>query len=312
MEQRAAAIALSAVGKRYGATAALDNVTLSVASGTAFGLLGPNGAGKSTVVKILTGLVPNFSGEAMLFGIDVHRPEARLGMGYLPELFHYPQWMTGETLLRYHGQLMGMPAAHIEAQMDRLLARLSLQSAGSRRIGSYSKGMQQRLGLAVALLGAPQLLLLDEPTSALDPIGRVLVRDILLEEKQKGTTIFLNSHLLGEVERICDGVAILDHGRLLRQGTLQELLASRLQVTVEAEPIDESLRQGLKQIGAIVAEQEGQLELTLSDRDAIPVVARIVVEHGAKLFRLTPHGEALETLFVQLLDTAQQEADVRA
>ncbi|MBE3555553.1 MAG: ABC transporter ATP-binding protein [Firmicutes bacterium] len=312
MGAQPAAIALSEVGKRYGPAVALENLTLSVAPGTAFGLLGPNGAGKSTVIKILTGLIPSFVGEATLFGIDVHRTQARLKLGYLPELFHYPQWMTGEALLRYHGQLIGLSPSHIEVQANQLLMRLSLWEARYRRIGSYSKGMQQRLGLAVALLGTPRLLLLDEPTSALDPIGRVLVRDLLLEEKQKGTTIFLNSHLLGEVEHLCDAVAILDHGRLLRQGSLQALLATHLQVTIEVDSLDESLRRDLAQLGTLVAQNGNQLEITFSDRDALAAVAPIVVDHGAKLFRLAPQSEALEAFFVQLLDTAGQEAESHA
>lgn len=202
---------------------ALDGVTFEVPRGEVFGLLGANGAGKTTLVKILLGLTRPSSGHACIRGIDPRRPQARRRVGYLPEGHRFPGYLTAEAALRLFGRLAGMPEAGIAPRAAELLSRVGLADRAGDKVGKYSKGMTQRLGLACALLDDPDVLFLDEPTDGVDPVGRREIRDILLQTKARGTTIFINSHLLSEVERTCDRVAILDRGKVLREGTIEDL-----------------------------------------------------------------------------------------
>ena len=209
--------------KAYGKTIALRGVTLTVAPGEAIGLLGPNGAGKTTTVKILTGLVRPSSGTARLFGRPAGDPKARQRLGYLPELFRFPDWMTGEQVVSFHADLAGVSRADRTARVAEVLEKVGLGARGGDRVGAYSKGMSQRLGLAQAIVGRPELLLLDEPTSALDPVGRRDVRELVSELKAEGVAVVLNSHLLTEVERVCDRVVVIDKGHVKFSGSLDEL-----------------------------------------------------------------------------------------
>ncbi|MBX5464405.1 MAG: ABC transporter ATP-binding protein, partial [Clostridia bacterium] len=272
----APAVEVRGLRRSYGARVALDGVDLAVPAGVVFGLLGPNGAGKSTLVRILLGFLEPEAGEARLFGRPVGRAEAREWVGFLPERFAYPGWMTGSELLEHHGRLLGLPPARAREEARLALRRVGLEEAADRRIRGYSKGMQQRLGLAVSLLGEPRLLLWDEPTSALDPLGRLLVRDLILEERRRGATLFLNSHLLGEVERVSDHVAVIDRGRVLRQGPLEELLRGRLRVLLEAEPLEPPLLEALARHGRLLAREGGRVELAVAGREALPELARAV------------------------------------
>ena len=221
----APAVWCSGLRKRYGARWAVHDVSLEVGRGEVVGLLGPNGAGKSTVIKMLLGLVHADAGEAMLLGRAARDPAARARVGYLPELFRYQPWLTAAEVLALHVRLSGTDISADE-QRDRL-SLVGLAERSRYRVGGFSKGMQQRLGLAIALVARPQLVILDEPTSALDPLGRVDVRDIVLDLKSQGVAVLLNSHLIGEVERVCDRVVILDRGRVAAAGTLAELLGRR-------------------------------------------------------------------------------------
>ncbi len=211
--------------KRYRGKLALDGVDLSVGSGEIFGLLGPNGAGKTTAVKLLLGLVRASSGQARLLGVPAGEPEARRHVGYLPELFRYPRWLTGREVLRLHARLAGLEVRDWDEMVAAALATADLAERADDRVATYSKGMQQRLGLAVALLGNPRLVILDEPTTALDPLGRHELRGIVRGLRERGTSVLLNSHQLSEVEQVCDRVAILDHGKVLAVGSLNELLS---------------------------------------------------------------------------------------
>ena len=211
--------------KRYGRRTAVDGVSFTVGRGEVLGLLGPNGAGKTSVIKMLLGLVRADAGEVMLLGRPGGDPRARARVGYLPELFRYQPWLTAREVLALHARLAGVPMTG--ADEDERLAVVGLDGRAGDRVGGFSKGMQQRLGLAVALVGRPELVILDEPTSALDPIGRVDVRDLVLSLKERGVAVLLNSHLIGEVERVCDRVVILDHGRVAAAGSLAELLGRR-------------------------------------------------------------------------------------
>lgn len=219
------AIWCSGLRKRYGSRTAVHDVSLEVGRGQVVGLLGPNGAGKTTVIKMLLGLVRPDGGDAMLLGRPAADPAARARVGYLPELFRYQPWLSAAEVLALHVRLAG---ADVCAREQReCLALVGLGERPRDRVGGFSKGMQQRLGLAVALVARPELVILDEPTSALDPLGRADVRDIVLDLRSRGVAVLLNSHLIGEVERVCDRVVILDHGRVAAAGTLVELLGQR-------------------------------------------------------------------------------------
>jgi ABC-2 type transport system ATP-binding protein len=220
-----AALAVRGLAKRYGAVEALAGVDLEVREGELVGLLGPNGAGKSTLVKIACGLVRPSDGSAEICGLRAGSREARRSLGYLAELFRFPGWYSADEVLLLHQKLNGSSGG--EHERHELLELVGLSDARTRRVEEMSKGMQQRLGVAQALVGSPPLLLLDEPTSALDPVGRRTVRVLLEELRQRGTSVLLNSHLLSEIELVCDRVAILLRGRLVAEGSPAELSKPR-------------------------------------------------------------------------------------
>jgi ABC-2 type transport system ATP-binding protein len=220
-----AALAVSGLAKRYGSIEALDGVDLEVGEGQLVGLLGPNGAGKSTLVKIACGLVRPTAGRAEICGARAGSREARAALGYLAEFFRFPGWTTADELLELHQRLTGSPGGAQER--TELLDLVGLGEARDRRIEAMSKGMQQRLGIAQALVASPRLLLLDEPTSALDPVGRRTVRGLLEELRRRGVSVLLNSHLLSEVELVCDHVVILLQGKVVTAGTPAELARPR-------------------------------------------------------------------------------------
>jgi ABC-2 type transport system ATP-binding protein len=202
---------------------AVDDLTLGVRQGEVFGFLGPNGAGKTSTMNVLLGFTHAVGGSASIFGVDVRQPIARRRIGYLPEMTYYYKFLTAEELLRTYARIFGLAASETTARIDELLALVELGHARKRLIGTYSKGMQQRLGLAQALLNRPDLLILDEPTSGLDPLGRMKVREIILRLKAAGKTVFFSSHELGEVESVCDRVAILHHGQLRALGSVADI-----------------------------------------------------------------------------------------
>ena len=202
---------------------ALKGLNLSIHAGETFGFLGPNGAGKTTTMNVLLGFVNATSGQAYLFGQNVREPIARQRIGYLPELTYYYKFLTAEELLRFYARIFNIPKNEREKRIDDVLKLVELDHARTRQIKSYSKGMQQRAGLAQALINNPDLLILDEPTSGLDPIGRMKVREIIQRLKDKGKTVFFSSHELGEVETVCDRVAILHQGELKREGRVDDI-----------------------------------------------------------------------------------------
>lgn len=206
---------------------ALQPLSMSVSEGEIFGLLGPNGAGKTTLIKLLLGITHPTAGSASLLGTPVSSMAARRLVGFLPENHRYPPYLTGEQTLLLYGNLSGMQGAALRSRIGELLERVSLQGRGTQRVRQYSKGMLQRLGLAQALLNKPKVLFLDEPTDGIDPRGRKEIRDLLIEQKNKGTTIFLNSHLLSEVELITDRVAFMDKGLILKTGYTKNIVESR-------------------------------------------------------------------------------------
>jgi ABC-2 type transport system ATP-binding protein len=211
---------------RQATKTALVGLDLEVNAGEVFGFLGPNGAGKTTTMNVLLGFVPPTSGAAYLFGIDVRQPIARQRIGYLPEMTYYYKFLTAEELLRFYAKIFGLPRGETDRRIDELLKLVELEHARKRPIKSYSKGMQQRVGLAQALINNPDLLILDEPTSGLDPLGRMKVREIIQRLKNEGKTVFFSSHELGEVETVCDRVAIIHQGELKTVGRVHQIMES--------------------------------------------------------------------------------------
>ena len=287
--------------KAYGERVALHGLDLKVEPGEVFGFLGPNGAGKTTAVKILTGLVRADAGVARVLGRPVGEPAARRRIGYLPEHFRFQEWATGEELLDLHGRLAGLPAARRAARVAEVLELVGLAGRGRQRIRSYSKGMAQRIGLAQALLHDPELVLLDEPTSALDPVGRREVRDLIRELRGRGVTVFLNSHLLGEVELVCDRVAIIDRGRVVRGGRLAELVGPATALRLLLDRVDQHLLGALGRLGQVRSVEGMAVTLQVDDLDVAPAVADCVVRSGYRLFQLAPLQRSLEEVFVDLV-----------
>jgi ABC-2 type transport system ATP-binding protein len=253
-----AAFACRALEKRYGSTLALGGVELTVEPGELLGLLGPNGAGKSTLAKIASGLVRASSGEAMVCGAAAGSAPARALVGYLAELFRFPGWLRADELLELHQRLARSEGG--VAERAELLELVGLSDATLTKVEAMSKGMQQRLGIAQALVGSPSLLLLDEPTSALDPVGRRIVRDLLGELRGRGVAVLLSSHLLSEVELVCDRVAILLGGRIVAEGTPEELSGPRAVEVETAGGTRTFPAAGREDVPGIVAELVGQGE----------------------------------------------------
>ncbi|HET7727579.1 MAG TPA: ABC transporter ATP-binding protein [Candidatus Limnocylindrales bacterium] len=292
-------IRTTALRKVYARTVALDGLDLEVAAGEILGFLGPNGAGKTTAVKLLLGLVTPTSGGGEVLGRPLGDRAARRAIGYLPELFRYQQWLTAREVLGLHARLIGLPSARRPGEIDRVLALVGLADRGRDRVGGFSKGMQQRLGIAVALLGDPRLVILDEPTSALDPVGRDDVRSIIREARDRGSAVLLNSHLLGEVERLCDRVAIVHRGRVVASGRLGDLLgesAVRLRITDLATPPG-TLLAGF---GRVATDGPWTVVQPL-DPDRVPDVVAAVVAAGGRVHAVDPARRSLEDLFLELV-----------
>jgi ABC-2 type transport system ATP-binding protein len=278
-----AALAVQGLAKRYGRVQALQGIDLEVAEGELVGLLGPNGAGKSTLVKIVCGLVRPSAGTARVNGARAGSAKARSSLGYLAELFRFPGWMSADELLQLHQSLAGSRGG--EAERTRLLELVALDDARDRRVEGMSKGMQQRLGIAQALVGGPRILLLDEPTSALDPVGRRTVRELLEELRSQGVSVLLNSHLLSEVELVCDRVVILLGGKVVEQGATHDLAHPR----------------GIE----IETEEGAQLYPGAKRADAPRLVAELVAA-GKKVYGVRVLSSTLEEVY---LEAVQGETD---
>jgi ABC-2 type transport system ATP-binding protein len=287
--------------KRYGRHVALTALDLCVERGQVVGLLGPNGAGKTTTVKILTGLVRPTGGTAELFGVPVDDPAARVRLGYLPEHFRFPEWLTGLELLRFHARLAGHDPSRGDAHLHDLMALVGLQGRGDERIRGYSKGMTQRLGLAQALVGRPDLVLLDEPTSAMDPLGRREIRELIRGLAADGVAVLLNSHLLSEVELVCDHVVVIDRGVVLRSGTLDEVRTTAIEVRIQLDRVDQRIRDIVAAHGRIVASDDSEVLLRTDDPDVVPRLAVDLVQAGAHVRALVPLQRSLEDAFVGLV-----------
>jgi ABC-2 type transport system ATP-binding protein len=285
--------------KRFGHTLALAGLTMTVPRGEVFGFLGPNGAGKTTAVKLLLGLLKPTSGEGWLLGRPVGDLQTRRRIGYLPELFRYQAWLTASEVLALHCELAPLPRRSWKDEIWTALDTVGLGDRAKDRVGTFSKGMQQRLGLGAALLGEPELVFLDEPTSALDPVGRRDVREIIRGLASRGSAVFLNSHLLSEVEQLCDRVAVVDHGRVIAAGTMDELLHGTA-VSVRVTGLAQRDKNSLSKFGHIDDEGE-HLTFTNLDADRVPELVAAIVAMGGLVYEVVPRHQTLEDRFLQLL-----------
>ncbi len=277
---------------------AVDGVSLRVARGTSFGLLGPNGAGKTTFVKMLLSAVHPTGGRARLFGRDARLPEARRPVGYLPENHRFPTYFTGSGMLDFYAALSGVGRRERRRLIPELLERVGLERWGGARLGKYSKGMLQRLGLAQALIHSPELLILDEPSDGVDPVGRIRIREILRALESRGVTIFINSHLLMEVELFCREVAILDRGRIALSGAVKELTAANgYRVAAAGVPAD--LVPELRARAASWEANGGLEAFSFSTREEANAAIDRLRAAGCPIDSVRPAGNTLEEVFVK-------------
>ncbi|HEV8063519.1 MAG TPA: ABC transporter ATP-binding protein [Acidimicrobiales bacterium] len=286
--------------KEYRRTVALQGLSMTVQRGEIFGFLGPNGAGKTTAVKLLLGLVRPTGGEAMLLGAPVGDVETRRKVGYLPELFRFQAWLTAREVLTLHCRLLRLPSSAWPASLQDALSTVGLSDRGDDKVGTFSKGMQQRLGLGVALLGQPELIVLDEPTSALDPVGRHQVREIIRELRSRGATVFLNTHMLEEVEQVCDRVAVVDKGAAIAMGSLGELLGPHTAVRLRVSGLKPSWWTQLPDLGRCAPEGDWLL-VEAVEPAAIPSLVRSIVSLGGDVQAVIPEHKTLEDRFLELL-----------
>jgi ABC-2 type transport system ATP-binding protein len=285
---------------------ALSSLNLKVDSGMIFGLLGPNGAGKTTLVKILLGITHPTSGSAKILNEDIKNYKVKKRIGYLPENHRYPFYLTGEGVLRFFGKLSGADDKDLNKKIDHLLELVKLEKWKKTKIKNFSKGMMQRLGLAQAILNDPELIFLDEPTDGVDPIGRKEIRDLLLELKNKGKTIFLNSHLLSEVELITDRVAILNKGILLREGTVKELTEKKeeYQFILDGDNRDSEFKPYSSEF-TFSNFKDGSFVVKVANIRELNVLIDYLRRDGKVIKAIIPQKETLEEMFITLINETE-------
>jgi ABC-2 type transport system ATP-binding protein len=285
--------------KKYGAKVGCAEICLRVSRGQIFGFLGPNGAGKSTLVKMLVGLLFPTSGKAQLLSRPLGDPGVRKKIGFLPENFRYHEWLTRQQLLEFHASLYGLGGAAKKQRVGEVLEMVGLAGKERQKVHTYSKGMRQRAGLTCALLPDPDLLFLDEPTSALDPLGRRDVREILATLRQAGKTIFLNSHLLSEVEMICDAVAFIKQGKIMRQGVLEELWAGDIVVEMKVGGLTQELINALAALARPLEVEDKMVRIRVKREEDIPRLVETVVAGGGSLYEMARIRTSLEEMFIR-------------
>jgi ABC-2 type transport system ATP-binding protein len=295
--------------KRYRQVQALKGVSLQVEKGEIYGLLGQNGAGKTTLVKILLGIVRSPEGEASLFDRPAGTADIRRKVGYLPEDHRFPEYHTASTLLDYYGTLYGLAGADKRRRIEASLEQVGLKGRMHSKIRTYSKGMKQRLGIAQAVFHDPELIFLDEPTDGVDPIGRRDIRAMIQERKDRGATIFLNSHLLGEVELICDRVGILQRGEMIREGNVASLTEQHGLFEVGLAPGDTFPEGELKARGIAVRSASEHWEVALTEGQSIDAVVDLIRTSGLRLRHLVEKRRTLEEAFMQTVEAAEPGVD---
>jgi ABC-2 type transport system ATP-binding protein len=295
------AIDTNQLKKVFGDRAAVKGLTLQVQRGEVFGFLGPNGAGKTTSIKMLLGLIKPTSGSASLLGAPLADRATLAHVGFLPEHFRFQDWLTAAEFLEMHGQLYGMERQSLKRRITDLLERVGLTDFRDKQLRTFSKGMLQRIGLAQALLNQPDLVFLDEPTSGLDPVGRLLVRDIIRELREQGTSVFLNSHLLSEIEVTCDRVAFIRHGEVARVLELSALDAGQPTVTIRASGVTDDICTGLAQWGDNIHMEGDRLVLSIRSDSVLPEITRYLVEQGVEVYAIIPERKSLDELFMEIV-----------
>lgn len=289
--------------KEFGNKVAVKDLSLVVERGEVFGFLGPNGAGKTTSVKMLLDLIRPTGGEGRIFGLPPGNPQVRDRIGFLPEHFRFHDWLSAAEFLQLHADLYKIQANAANKRIPELLDLVGLEDHADKKLRAYSKGMLQRIGLAQALLNQPELVILDEPTSGLDPVGRRLVRDIIRDLSEQGTTVFLNSHLLSEVEITCDRVAFIKFGEVIRISPLKNLIEGELTVEIRARNLNQLVINGLSKWALDVRVDGEHVSLTLNGEADLPLINRYLVEQGVDVYALQPQKISLEDLFIQIVGT---------
>jgi len=297
------AIEIHGLRKEFGNKVAVAGLTLQVARGEVFGFLGPNGAGKTTAVKMLLGLITPTAGQGEVLGAPLGDNDARARLGFLPEHFRFHDWLTAREFLHLHAELYRLPRQAIPKRVSELLAKVGLEEHAHKKLRQFSKGMLQRIGIAQALLNEPKLVILDEPTSGLDPVGRRLVRDIIRDLREQGTTVFLNSHLLSEVEITCDRVAFIKRGEVLKISELKTIIDGELSVEIRARPLLPEIINGLGRWSQHVRADGEHLTMTVASENELPAVNRYLVEQGVEVFALRPQQISLEDMFLEIIGT---------
>jgi len=297
------AIEIHGLRKEFGNKVAVAGLTLQVARGEVFGFLGPNGAGKTTAVKMLLGLITPTAGQGEVLGAPLGDNDARARLGFLPEHFRFHDWLTAREFLHLHAELYRLPRQAIPKRVSDLLAKVGLEEHAHKKLRQFSKGMLQRIGIAQALLNEPKLVILDEPTSGLDPVGRRLVRDIIRDLREQGTTVFLNSHLLSEVEITCDRVAFIKRGEVLKISELKTIIDGELSVEIRARPLLPEIINGLGRWSQHVRADGEHLTMTVASENELPAVNRYLVEQGVEVFALRPQQISLEDMFLEIIGT---------
>jgi ABC-2 type transport system ATP-binding protein len=300
MPETATVIETRSLRRRFGATVAVADLSLDVRRGEVFGFLGPNGAGKTTSVKLLLGLLEPSGGAGRVLGAPLGDRRARSRIGFLPEHFHFHNSLSARELLDIHGRLQGLRGPVLARRIEELLARVDLQDVRDRPLRQYSKGMTQRAGLAQALLNKPEIVFLDEPTSGLDPLGRLLVREIIQELRGQGTTVFLNSHLLGEVEATCDRVVFVRQGRTVHELSLAQANGS-FEVELRFAPLEEATVAELRTFGTEITRVQERIRMRVADEQVMPELASWLVGRGVKVYELRCRRRSLEEWFVEIM-----------
>jgi ABC-2 type transport system ATP-binding protein len=304
------AVEIQGLRKVYQQIIAVDDLSLVTYQGEAFGFLGPNGAGKSTVVKILTGLVMPTKGTVRVLGQPVSHLPTRRRVGYLPEFPTFHRWLKAEDFLDFHGRLYGLKREAREKRIKEVLTMVGLSGREDQKLGTFSKGMLQRIGLAQALINKPDLVILDELVSGLDPVGQRDMRELLCELKAGGTSIFLNSHLLADVEAICDRVAIINQGQVLKVGAPTELFNEKKMLELRVDQVSDELLQRLNTATFVVEHKEDDprsLLIEIQHEEQAADIADIVHACGARLYTLASRRLSLEQIFFQTIDALKQE-----
>ncbi len=295
------AIEAQGLSKVFGEKVAVSDLNLTVYRGEVFGFLGPNGAGKTTSIKMLLGLISPTKGDGKILGEPLGDFRVRSRVGFLPEHFRFHEWLTANEFLHLHADLYARSRIRATQRIEELLERVGLRTHADKRLRQFSKGMLQRIGLAQALLNDPDLVILDEPTSGLDPVGRLLVRDIIKDLRSQGATVFLNSHLLSEVEVTCDRVAFIKQGKVVRVTTLDDLVEQEISLEIRVREFSSTVTSGLGQWGEILELDGNRLTMKVGDKLDLPKINRFLNEQGMEVFAFYPQERTLEEMFIQIV-----------